>query len=389
MLKALLASAFGLLLLVIAPAHGQQPQVSKTPDLRGGIEKVDALATTEFSKDKIGGIIIGVVSGKDLVWTKSYGSADTATEILPAKDTIFRIQSITKQFTAIMLLQLVDQGKVRLSDPVEKYVPEINKLRERPSLAGGSPMTLFQLATHTAGLDREPDDDQLLYATGPVSVWQQKLIDTIPRTRYIYEPGTRYSYSNIGYAILGTALSRAAGLPYVDYVTDRIIKPLGMIDTTFVLDERMEKRRARGFLIENGKADAEEPERGYTRGNGWRVPNAGLFSTLDDLVHFVAFQMGEGPETVLSKKALENNFERLGSAYSNFAYGYGIGFQARRIGNFTALGHDGSGAGYQCSVWFDPKTRLGMITLTTRQENFLGLRALSLLAASVSEPAAR
>lgn len=387
MLKALLASAFGLLLLVIVPAHGHQPQVSKTRDLSSGIEKVDALATADFSKDKVGGIIIGVVSGKDLVWTKSYGSADTTTNIPPVKDTIFRIASITKLFTAIMLLQLVEQGKMRLSDPVEKYLPEVNKLQERP--AGSPPITIFQLATHTAGLDREPDDDQLLYATGPVSVWEKKLIDTLPRTSYIHEPGTRYSYSNIGYAILGAALSRAAGVSYVDYLRDRIIKPLGMTDTTFALDERMEKRRARGFLIEDGKVDAEEPERQERDGRGWRLPNGGLYSTLDDLVRFVAFEMGEGPESVLSKKALENNFERLGSAYSNFAYGYGVGFQARRIGNFTALGHDGVLAGYQCSVWFDPKTRLGMITLTTRKENFLGLRALSLLAASVSEPAAR
>jgi CubicO group peptidase (beta-lactamase class C family) len=378
MLKVILSTFLAVVVLFIPPAHSRQTQSTKPSDLRRGIEQVDALAAAEFARDNVGGIIIGVVSGKELVWTKSYGYADVGRKVPAAEDTIYRIGSITKQFTALMLLQLAEQGKVRLSDPVEKYLPEVNRLQKR--FAGAPLITLIQLATHTAGLDREPDDERMLYIKGPVSEWEKKLIATIPRTGYIYEPGTRYSYSNIGYAILGLALSRAAGAPYVEYVQERILKPLGMSNTAFTLDERTGGRRAKGFLIENGKADAEEPERQEREGRGWRVPNGGLYSTLGDLARFVAFEMGEGPEGVLGRKTLENNFERVASAYSDFTYGYGVGFQARRRGNLTALGHDGVLAGYQCSAWIDPKTRLGVITLTTRQEKFLGLRALEILA---------
>ncbi|MCA1625725.1 MAG: beta-lactamase family protein [Acidobacteria bacterium] len=378
-LKTILLYVLAIAVLSLSSAYGQSQtqQTTQTLDLRRVIERVDALAAAEIATDNIGGTTIGVISGGKLVWTKSYGYADVARKIPMTKDNVFGIGSITKQFTALMLMQLVEQGKVRLSDPVEKYLPEVKKLQN--SFAGAPPITLIQLATHTSGLDREPDDEQMLYIKGAVSEWDKKLIATIPLTRFINEPGTRYSYSNIGYAILGAALSRAAGEPYVEYVQKRILKPLGMSQTTFTLDERMEKNRAKGFLIENGKADADEPERQVRDGRGWRIPSGGLYSTVDDLARFVAFEAGEENTAVLSKKTLEANFRRVYSAFSDFNYGYGIGFQFFRRGSLNALGHTGVLAGYQCSTWIDPKTRLGIITLTTKQEKELGLRALEIL----------
>jgi CubicO group peptidase (beta-lactamase class C family) len=380
MFKTILITVLALAILLAPPAYSQtQPlRAAQTPQLPKAIEQVDALAAAELAEENIGGITIGIVSGGNLVWTKSYGYADVARKIPATKDNVFGIGSITKQFTALMLLQLVEQGKVRLSDPVEKYLPEVNKLQNR--FAGAPPVTLIQLATHTSGLDREPDDEQMLYIKGPVSEWDKKLIATIPRTRFINEPGTRYSYSNIGYGILAAALSRAAGEPYVEYIQKHILKPLGMSQTAFSLDERMKENRAKGFLIENGKADAEEPERQFRDGSGWRASVGGLYSTVEDLARFVAFELGEGPASVLDKKTLEANFKRVYSAFSDFNYGYGIGFQFFRRGNLNALGHTGVLAGYRCSAWIDPKTRLGVIVLTTKQEKELGLRALEILA---------
>ena len=383
-LKTILLTTLTIAVLSVSPAYGQQAQAPQTPDLRKAIEQVDALSAGELATDNIGNITIGIVSDGKLVWTKSYGYADTEKKIPASKDTVYRIASITKQFTALMLLQLVEQGKVRLSDPVEKYLPEVNKLQKR--FPNAPPITLIQLATHTSGLDREPDDDKLLYGTGPVSEWEKKLVATIPLTSYLYEPGTRYSYSNVGYAILGLALSRAAGEPYVEYVQKRILKPLGMSQTAFSLDEGMQKNRAKGFLIENGKVDAETPELYERDGRGWRIPNGGLYSTVEDLARFVAFELGAENAAVLSKKTLESNFVRVQSANIDFSYGYGLGFQVRRRGNLVAVGHDGVSAGYRCSAWFDPKTRLGVVTLTTRLEKWLGLRALEIIVNSGQTP---
>jgi CubicO group peptidase (beta-lactamase class C family) len=371
---ALLPAVSALSLYALQPLKAAQ-----NPILPKAIERVDALVGTELASDNIGGITIGIVSGGQLVWTKSYGYADVARTKPLARHNVFAIASITKQFTALMLLQLVERGTVRLSDPVDRYLPEVRMLR--PGLLATTPsITLAQLATHTSGLDRNGDDDQNLYGVGPPSQWESKLLATIPVTRFIHEPGARYSYSNVGYAILAAALARAAGVPYVEYVQDRILKPLGMSQTTFVLDQRMEANRARGFLIEDGKVDAEEPERQVRDGRGWRVPSGGLYSTVDDLARFVAFELGAEAAGVLSQKTLQDNLQRVGSAYSDFSYGYGIGFQVRRRGNLVALGHDGVIAGYHSSTWIDPKTRLGMIVLTTKQEKFLGLRALEVLA---------
>jgi len=378
MLKTISLGFLALAALHVSSANGQQPQATPAPDLRRAIEQVDALATSELATDNIGCITIGIVSGGKLSWTKSYGYADTPKKTPADKDTVYRIASITKQFTAVMLLQLVEQGKVGLSDPVEKYLPDVNKLQKR--FTNAPPITLIQLATHTSGLDRNPDDDQLVYGKGPVSEWEENLLSTILLTSFIYEPGTRYSYSNIGYAILGLALSRAAGEPYVEYIHKHILKPLGMSQTAFSLDERMQEHRAKGFLIENGKVDADEPELEEREGRGWRQPNGGLYSTVEDLARFVAFELGAENAAVLDKKTLESNFARVQSADTGFNYGYGIGFQVRRCcGNLVAIGHDGVLAGYQTSAWFDPKTHVGVVTLTTRQEKFLGLRALGLV----------
>jgi CubicO group peptidase (beta-lactamase class C family) len=366
-----------LIAVAVASGKAQPPTPAQASLSPKAIEQVDALVTGELAADNIGGVTIGIVSKGRLAWTKSYGYADVARTIPLTKDHVFAIGSITKQFTALMLLQLVEQGTVRLSDPVEKYVPEIRTLRNR--FANAPPITLIQLATHTSGLDRNPDDDENLHGRGPVSQWENQLVATIPQTRFIHEPGTRYAYSNIGFAILAAALGRAAGMPYVQYVHDRILKPLGMSHTTFVLDARTEGRRARGFLIEQGKADAEEPERQVRDGRGWRVPAGGLYSTVEDLSRLVAFELGAKNEAVLSQTALQASLERVGSAYSNFSYGYGLGFQVRRRGNVVAIGHDGVLAGYQCSAWIDQKTQVGVILLTTKQEKFLGLRALELL----------
>ena len=129
------------------------------------IARVDAAATAEFAKDKLGSVTVGLVSGSKLTWTKSYGFADMERKIPASADTIYRIGSITKQFTALMLLQLVQAGKVQLSDPVAKYFPEVNQIPRR--FPDAPPITLVQLATHTAGLAREPGD-LATYLKGPL-----------------------------------------------------------------------------------------------------------------------------------------------------------------------------------------------------------------------------
>jgi D-alanyl-D-alanine carboxypeptidase len=374
------ALASTLALVFILSATGQAPVA---PDLRGAIEQVDALAAAEFAKDNRGSVTIGIVSGPELVWTKSYGYADMENKTPATKDTVYRIGSITKQFTGFMLLQLVEAGKVRLSDPVEKYFPEVNKVEGR--FAGAPPITLVQLATHTSGMAPEPADLQT-YLKGPVSEWEKVMIAALPRTKYDFEPGARFYYSNIGYAILGAALSRAAGQSYVDYMSQKFFAPLGMNHTAFEPNEKIKPHLAKGYGVQRDRVDAETPEREH-QGRGYKVPNGAMYTTVGDLARFLAFELGPGPASVLKKETLVDNFNRVNSASGNLTQGYGIGFAAERHGSLVAYGHWGSVAGYVAGAFVDRSSGVGVIVLRNvygGQFNISGLvmRSLETLAAS-------
>jgi CubicO group peptidase (beta-lactamase class C family) len=351
-----------LLLVFISLLALASPALSQTAvptELQTTIHQVDHMATAEWEKDKLGSVTVGIVRSGGLVWTKSYGYADMDKKSLANRDTVYRIGSITKQFTALMLLQLVQDGKVHLADPVEKYLPEVNQIQGRPTNA--PPITLVQLATMTAGIATEPSN-MSAYLKGPVSEWDKVMKAALPHTRYVHEPGTHYRYSNIGYAILGAALSRAAGQPYVSYVQEHILGPLGMTQTAFEPNARIQEHIARGYAASGSQVDAKTPEREH-QGRGYKVPNGAMYSTVDDLARFVAFELGGGPATVLKTETLDDNYRRVMSATGDLSSGYGIGFNVSRYGGLVVLGHTGAVAGYQAEAIFERHSDIGVILL--------------------------
>jgi CubicO group peptidase (beta-lactamase class C family) len=125
----------GLILCLLGISALAQVESSVPEKLRAAISRIDALAAAEHAKDDVGSLTIGVVAGDKLVWTRSYGYADMEKKIPANAETVYRIGSITKSFTGLMLLQLVQDGKVSLSDPVEKYFPELGTIPNRPASA--------------------------------------------------------------------------------------------------------------------------------------------------------------------------------------------------------------------------------------------------------------
>ena len=345
------------------------------------------MASDEFARQPVGSVTLGLVSEGKLLWTKSYGYADMEAKRPATRESVYRIGSITKQFTALMLLQLVEQGKLHLADPVEQYVPELKAIT--PLFPEMPRPTLVELATMTSGLAREPSGPPD-HSIGPVSSWQAKVFASLPLTSYAHEPDTRYLYSNIGYATLGIALAKAAGEPFTDYVEQRIVAPLGITRTAFELSRPMRDRVTKGYDINNGRPEAEASVREY-EGRGYRVPNGALFSTVDDLAKFVAWELGEGPSGILSKKAQDENYTRLSFANGDLTFGYGVGFQATRRGTLVALGHGGSTAGFRTAALFDRRSKTGVIVLGSvaggkLDVSALALRALETIAAlAVSE----
>jgi CubicO group peptidase (beta-lactamase class C family) len=331
------------------------------PQFAGAVKQAESIVAAELAKDNLGSVTVGFVSGPRLIWARSFGLADIEQKIPATPDTVYRIGSITKQFTGLMLLQLVEAGKVHLSESVETYFPEINTVQGRQPWYP-SP-TFIQLATHTSGLDREPAGPPSKYVVGPVSEWEKVLIAALPQVKYASEPDTRYMYANVGYAVLGAALGRAARQPYVDYVRERILLPLGMTHSGFELDPQMRTRLAKGYEVDEGKVDSSSSVRELA-GRGYKVPNGGLFTTVGDMARFVSFQLGEGPDTVLSRTTWAANLTRTNSSMLDLTAGYGIGFMVNRRRNMVIYGHAGDVAGYSAAPQFDRASRTGVIVLS-------------------------
>ncbi len=320
---------------------------------------VDSMAAAAYATDSIASITVGIVDSTRLVWTHSYGYADIGAHRLANRNTEYRIGSITKPFTAVMLMQLAEAGKVHLSDPVEDYLPEVTEIRGAPP--GARPFTFIQLATMTAGLAREPEREGPFW-TGSVATWEKTLLSALPHTTYIAMPGTKYSYSNIGYAILGAALSRIAGVPYVQWERTRVLAPLGVDHTRFQIDPAIAANVARGYDVSRSGVPSDSvPDREARTGRGYKVPNGALFTTVGDLARFVSFEMGDGPDSVLPRARLDSAFNGIVASSDNLSGGYGLGFMAHRLGNFAYVGHAGSVAGYLAAMFFVRSAQRGVI----------------------------
>jgi CubicO group peptidase (beta-lactamase class C family) len=353
-------------LLWAAPAFAQSDSTARAQRnlllwaQRDGFRLVDSIADAEFRKDSLGSITMAVVNGRELVWAKSYGYVDRPRTQRATPATVYRVASVTKQVTAVALMQLVDRKVVRLSDPVDRYVPEIRTVRGLTQ-----PPTLVQLATMTSGLARDPAD-QRKSQQGPVDSWMQTLFSALPATEAVSEPGVTYRYSNVGYGLLGAAVSRAAKESFVEYVRAKILRPLGMTSTDFVLSEAMRPRLATGVdydVLVKDTLNYEDAAEDHRTGPGRGVPSGALYSTVGDLARLVSLELGFGPDSVLSAGALAMRNAVPVAAHPSLYWGYGLGQQVQRWGDTIAVGHSGNTAGYTSQVFYDASHAFGVIVL--------------------------
>lgn len=190
----------------------------------------------------------------------------------------------------------------------------------------------------------------------------------LPHTRYASVPGTEYAYSNVGSAILGAALGRAAGQPYVEWERARVFQPLGMDRTRFELDPTIAPDLAVGYPVRDdgtldGTLDDTTAAREARDGRGYKVPNGARFTTVDDLARFVSFELGRGPDSVLARSVLDDAFGGLVATDAFLETGCGLGLTARRRDGYPILGHDGSVPSYHAAMCFDRTAQLGVVVL--------------------------
>lgn len=372
--------AIGIAALACGP--GAEPEPARS------VPEVAAAASEEIRRvieeDGRGGAAFGVVVGGEVLVADGFGFADTEGETPALADHLFRIGSITKPVTAMAMLRLVHLEKARFGDPVTAFVPELAEVENPYSWTPGP--SIFQLATMTGGLAREPRNLPR-YLVGAPRDWLDTALRALEEVSFEYEPGTRYQYSNIGYAMLGAAVERAAGEPFMGHVKDSLLAPLGMDSSTFFPVPELEDRIAEGVTVkDDGSLDAETPAREHA-GRGYKVPNGALYSTVEDLGVFLRFLIGTGGEPfdgVIPASVRQDNLTKA-FATGDLASGYGFGFMARRLDDaggdsFTAYGHGGSVAGYRAAAWIEPETDAAVILLRNVGGDGLNLTELSLSA---------
>jgi CubicO group peptidase (beta-lactamase class C family) len=346
-----------LAVVVCLSAVGTAESQTTSGTWQAALNRFSAELGQDVASDGVGGISAGVVVGRDLVWAQGFGWADTDRRIPAGVNTIYRIGSISKSVTAVSLLQLGERGFLELDDPVAEVVPELRGLKERPVGAGS--ITYRQLASHTAGLIREPELEGA--AQGPLEFWEEKILASIPTTAFYTLPGESYRYSNIGFGILGFSLSRATGIPFMELVDAGIFRPLGMHSSGFVVTPAVAERLATGYVLRrDGTIDPERPYAEHV-GRGYKIPNGGVYSTVGDLARLVAGLTGAATVPILGPEG-----RRL-VATSQTPPGdtaYSFGFRVhRREGEPDLVGHGGSVAGYNAHLIFEPVSGIGVILL--------------------------
>jgi CubicO group peptidase (beta-lactamase class C family) len=327
----------------------------KYDPFQAAISRFEAKLAQDVSEDSVGSLSAGVIVGNTVVWANGFGWADIEKQIPADAETVYRTGSISKSFTAVLMMQMVEKGYFKLDDPVEKYFPEVNNLGGRPEDA--KPITFRHLASHTSGLIREPELKGA--ASGPISQWENKILASIPKTSYQSVPGEKFSYSNIGFGMLGLAVSRAVGKPFMDLIQEHIFDPLDMTSSFFVLTDEYVPRLSMGYVQRrDGTVDAAFPALEHA-GRGYKVPNGGIYSTVGDLSKFVEAMTGASSIKIFSEKARQEILRRQTPEGGS---GYGLGFfRQKDEDGFISIGHGGSVAGYNANMVFDPESKIGVV----------------------------
>ncbi len=332
-----------------------------SPTLSHAAKAVEDFTNKEFEKEALGAISVGIVSGNKLVWQKHWGttsgSVGSAPSAPPNDRSIYRIGSVTKQFTAVALLQLMEQDKLKLGASIGTYAKEVELISQmRP---GVNPPTVFQLSTHTGGLCRDPDKLEINGA-GAVANWEKSLVHALQNAWFIEEPGLRQNYSNVGFGLLGLAIQRQSGLRYDEYILQRVTKPLQMHDTAFVITDT--RRLTYGIQLVNKKPNDELATAEHL-GRGYRVAGGGLYSTLNDMAIWAGAQMSKDYGGLISEKTKTHIESTLPIFDSKFERGFAFGNQLTRVGNRILAGHGGIVNGYQTLLMVDTAQQLAVIVM--------------------------
>jgi CubicO group peptidase (beta-lactamase class C family) len=325
---------------------------------------------------KTAGVVTLVARHGHVASLDAVGYQDLESKTPMRTDSIFRIASVTKPITCAGVMILVDEGRVSLIDPVEKYLPEFKGLKLNPcgTLAGyncelvtpSRPVNILDLMTHTSGLPGAAPRG----SGAPPNTLAESVAD-ISKAALLFEPGTAWNYSNIGIAALGRIIEVVTGQPYDRFMAERIFQPLGMKDSFFFIPPDKASRVAAVYTYEPGGLKRAEVQQ-----SKFPTPQGGLLSTASDLARFLQMMMGKGTldgQRILSPAAVEAmTASQTGSIKAGFVpgVGHGFGFEVVRetLGTYryNSIGSYVKGGAYRTYVSVDPAKDLAGIILMQR-----------------------
>ncbi|MEJ2540416.1 MAG: serine hydrolase [Gemmatimonadota bacterium] len=325
----------------VAPAAGFQEVA----------EALESMIQRERDQKGLRAVSIALVDGDEVVWARGFGEQSPGVPATAAN--VYRVGSVSKMFTDIAVMQLVERGEMALDVPVQRYVPEF-----APANLTDTPITLRQLMSHRAGIVREPPAGHYFDDTGTDLA---TTVLSLAGTPQIYPPTTRTKYSNAGIAVVGYALEKTQGEPFATYVKRAVLEPLGMRASAFEPEPALLRSLADAWMWGYDRPLFPAPT--FQLG---MAPAGSMYSTVLDLSRFMsaAFRGGAGESgPVLRPETLEAMWVPQFSS-EEATSGYGFGFAVDRRFGQRWLGHGGAIYGYSTQLSFLPDAGVGVAVVS-------------------------
>lgn len=317
------------------------------------LAKITNVIENEIAQKQLPAAYVLLVRG-ETVWSHAFGYSDPSNNAPASVDDVHRIASVSKLFTDIGIMQLVERGILDLDAPVSRYLPDF-----KPENPFEKEITLRQLMTHRAGLVREPPVGNYFDATGPTLA---QTVASLNATTVVYPPETRFKYSNGGIAVAGFVLERTQHRPFAEYIGESVLKPLGMENSSFLPKPGLMKHKPKAVLwtYDGRRFDVPTFQFGMS-------PAANMYSTLGDLAKFMRalFNGGEGEHGgILQRRSLEAMWQPQFTPPGQKT-GVGLGFFVEAKEGYRQISHSGDVYGFATEFTALPDAKLGVVVITT------------------------
>lgn len=333
-------------------------------DLSNELALAESWLAAQRAYDRVPALSAAIVHDQELLWSGSSGYADLESQRPASDDTIYGICSISKLFTGIAAMQLRDQGKIRLDDPVDKLLPWFNLAQ---SHEGSPEITVESILTHSAGLPRESDSPYWMGPDFPFPT-REEIRDTLGGQSTIYPSQRYYQYSNLGLTLIGEVVAEISGQDFERYVDEHILEPLQMNDTAtgFPTDGR-ESRIATGYGFAGRDGVSPPMPRYNARGI---TPAAGFTSTALNLASFASWQfrlLSGKSDDVLDGNTLRE-MQRVQWMDQDWSVARGLAFGVYRLDDRTLVGHGGDCPGFNTRLYLDPVSQYAVVIMANRNK---------------------